>query len=1067
MTRDYNDTFAYGCLHGLPIPNTTLDTTFAPQEEKDVLMEIFSQTAGEDWSNHIHWGNDSVAHCFWYGITCEHTNRYIISIYLTRNNLVGWFPGSLWKLRNLQGLCIGGNRGLLGHPSEILSANMTTLLRVDIAFNHLSGKIPSEILVKMNSLVKIQLCCQTGEGLTGVIPKDIGNLTELQVLSLGENKLHGSIPKSIEKLQKLWFLDLKTATYLRSGFENLFKLSSLRYMCLSNAGLYGSLPDEFGLNFPGLIECSLNGNHFTGSIPSTTGNMKNLKILNLARNKFSGQIPKNIGLIPGLENADFGQNQLSSFQKGTKFTCQSLQVLLLGSNKQLNMSLNSLMEAIESTKRSLRIFNISDCSFFGRIPVKLWAFENLISVDLRNNRLIGEIPWSPSSPGFLLQLDLSANNLSGQVSQIFASAPSLQSLDISKNPQMHEADKGGEFKYIKVDFSTLTRRNPSDKFKCPNARLKYHHGLVILDPHYYYYHLCICDIGYYGSGKTCLPCMEGAVCENQKLSAQSMTIKLGYWPSSRDQNVTHLVDCAHALGTNPLVKTSCNPTGTCNCWIEWITVGDNKMGRPSTVCNKSCICLSGSKGRFCSLCEDGYYKQGIRCYACPKTQIDGYVLVALVVLTTVLLILAFFLYEKNRFLSIVLIFSQISLLTVLAMLHLVPGSLLELNIIFLFVALAVNAKAARGILKISVFYLQTLDALISNNDIWPAEVFETQHYISNVFNFRFSGLACKIPRLFTPLGELVSLMLLPVICFLGIGLYYGLGHLAFIVFRLRNFPERRYRLRNSCLQLSIMCLNLFYFPIVKKTASVLAHCGEDNDYHYLKGTPWMECKGHVYTTLQVLGWLALVIYVFGVPFGVLLPLLRKHNVARRDQLLPEERETLDSWLGSLYLPYKKEFRSYFQILLIVRRMLMAFALSFIARPSSFQTIAVCFVLLVSLCFQLFFRPFIDSFQKIPLENTMESLVLLTLHFSFMNMRYAVLNPDSSHGIIWMLVSVNLVLLCGIVVSIIVVLGKKNLAETAANEESSPFLQTSSSSAELGRDMERYGSFEDSETVTTE
>ena len=272
----------------------------------------------------------------------------------------------------------------------------------------------------------------------------------------------------------------------------------------------------------------MNGNHFTGSIPSTTGNMKNLKILNLARNKFSGQIPKNIGLIPGLENADFGQNQLSSFQKGTKFTCQSLQVLLLGSNKQLNMSLNSLMEAIDSTKRSLRIFNISDCSFFGRIPVKLWAFENLISVDLRNNRLIGEIPWSPSSPGFLLQLDLSANNLSGQVSQIFASAPSLQSLDISKNPQMHEADKGGEFKYIKVDFSTLTRRNLSDKFKCPNARLKYHHGLVILDPHYYYYRLCICDIGYYGSGKTCLPCMEGAVCENQKLSAQSMTIKLGY-----------------------------------------------------------------------------------------------------------------------------------------------------------------------------------------------------------------------------------------------------------------------------------------------------------------------------------------------------------------------------------------------------------------------------------------------------------------------------------------------------------------------------------------------------------
>ena len=93
---------------------------------------------------------------------------------------------------------------------------------------------------------------------------------------------------------------------------------------------------------------------------------------------------------------------------------------------------------------------------------------------------------------------------------------------------MHEAVNGGEFKNITVDFSTLTRRNPSDKFKCPNARLKDHNGLMVLDPYYYDYRLCICDIGYYGSGKTCLPCMGGAVCEDQTLPAQSMAIKVGY-----------------------------------------------------------------------------------------------------------------------------------------------------------------------------------------------------------------------------------------------------------------------------------------------------------------------------------------------------------------------------------------------------------------------------------------------------------------------------------------------------------------------------------------------------------
>ncbi|KAL9983638.1 hypothetical protein ACROYT_G005841 [Oculina patagonica] len=1065
---NYDDTFAYGCLHGIPIPNTTLDTTFTPQQEQNVLMEIFNQTVGHNWYNNTHWTNDSVPHCFWFGITCENTSRYIVSIFLTRNNLVGTLPRSLWKLRNLQGLCIKNNKGLVGNLSEILSPNMTSLLRVELAFNKLSGRIPGQILVNMKSLVRLQLCCQKGDGLEGEIPKEIGNLTELQVLSLGGNlRLYGSIPKSIGKLKKLWFFDLETATSF-SGFENLFNLSSLRFMHLSLAGLNGTLPDEFGLYFPAMIECLLQGNNFSGPIPSTIGNMTNLRHLNLARNHFSGQIPKSIGSLSVLHFVDFSGNQLSSFEKGIKF--QSLEVLLLAGNKQLTWTLDALLEAVESTKESLRILNIGNCNFLGSIPAKLWDFKNLISVDLRNNSLTGTLPWSlPWSSVkffFLLDFNVSANNLSGPIPEDYIDLPSLEVLDVSGNPYMHENEKGETFpNYITVDLSTLTRRNPSDNFKCPNARLSYNNGLVVLDPSYYHYRLCICDIGYYGSGKTCLPCMEGGVCKDQMFPVQNMVIKAGYWPSSRDQNVTHLVDCSHALGTNPHVNTSCTPTGACDCWIESV----KKNMRPSTVCKKSCLCLTGSKDRFCSLCEDGYYKQGIRCYACPKTKISVYILAALAFVTMVLLIVAFFLYERKRFLSVVFSFSQIILLAVLAMLHIIPAWLLELNTIALFVGLAERGKAARGILKISLFYFQTMDALISNNDIWPVEVLEAQRYISNMFNFRFSGLACVIPRLFTPLGELVSILLLPPICILGIWLYYGLGYLLCVVLRLQNVQERQFRLRNTCLQLSIVSLNLTYFPIVKKTASVLARCREDNNYHYLSEAPWMECKGHVYTILQVLGWLALVLFVIGVPFGVFLPLLRMNNVATRDQLPPQEQETLDSWLGSIYLPYKKEFRSYFEIFFLVRRMLIAFSLSFIDRSSSFQTIAVCFVLLVSLCFQLFFRPFIDSYPKIPLENTVEALVLLTLHFSFMNVRYAVQKPYSSASIIWMLVTVNLVLLCVIVLSVIILLGRAHVVhmppvvnERVVGEERRTIHPRDSPLLALARNglEEEYGTFDD-------
>ena len=434
-----------------------------------------------------------------------------------------------------------------------------------------------------------------------------------------------------------------------------------------------------------------------------------------------------------------------------------------------------------------------------------------------------------------------------------------------------------------------------------------------------------------------------------------------------------------------------------------------------------------------------------------------YIIAVLLILSIVLITLGFFFYEKKRFLSVTFVFSQIIILTVLAMLQIIPAWLLELNVIALFIGLAGRGKGARGIMKTSVFYFQTFDALLSNTDVWPVEVLETQRYIGNVFNFRFSGLACEFPSLFTPLGELASLLILPLICILLVWFYFTLGYLVFKIFEYPNLEERRLRLRNTCLQLSVMTLNFTYFPIVKKTASTLAHCGEDNGQRYLREAPWMECEGYDYTILQVLGWLALPLYVIGVPFGLFLPLLHFNKVARRHEMPQQDQESLDSWLGSIYLPYKEEFRSYFEIIFLLRRMLIAFALSLINRASSFQTIAVCFVLLVALCLQLSFRPLNDSYQKFPLENTAETLVLLTLHFSFMNVRYAALNPDSSLPIIWMIVSVNVVLLCGMVVSIILLLKKAGNAdemvhEARGHEEHAPVLGDGAG--------EQYGTFEE-------
>lgn len=205
-----------------------------------------------------------------------------------------------------------------------------------------------------------------------------------------------------------------------------------------------------------------------------------------------------------------------------------------------------------------------------------------------------------------------------------------------------------------------------------------------------------------------------------------------------------------------------------------------------------------------------------------------------------------------------------------------------------------------------------------------------------------------------------------------------------------------------------------------------------------------------------------------------LPLL-VHKAAKRDQLPPQDQETLDTWLGSIYLPYKNEFRSYFEILFILRRMLIGFSVSFISPSSSFQTIAVCFVLLVSLCFQLLFKPFKDSCQKIALENSVETLVLLTLHFSFVNIRYVVLSPHTSASIVWLLMAVNAIVFGGLIISIITLLLRRenevyihreapqSQQEVEEDEEWAPEQQTEDSkttSPLIGNEpVEVYGTFD--------
>ena len=122
--------------------------------------------------------------------------------------------------------------------------------------------------------------------LSGTIPGELGNLTNLKNLTLGYNQLSGAIP------------------------EELGKLTNLEYLSLANNRLSGTIPGELG-NLTNLSGLNLFTNQLTGSIPEELGNLTNLEYLLLGNNAgLSGALPDTLIGLDKLEALLVGGTEL-------------------------------------------------------------------------------------------------------------------------------------------------------------------------------------------------------------------------------------------------------------------------------------------------------------------------------------------------------------------------------------------------------------------------------------------------------------------------------------------------------------------------------------------------------------------------------------------------------------------------------------------------------------------------------------------------------------------------------------------------------------------------------------
>lgn len=129
-------------------------------------------------------------------------------------------------------------------------------------------------------------------------------------------------------------------------------LQNLRVLELSFNKISGSLPESLG-NLTKLEVLAFNGNYLSGSIPASLGNLKSLKQLHLSSNTLSGELPAYIANLGKLEVLNVFDNDLSGEIPGQIAGIKTLKELVLAENNFSNTSQFSVVLLMNTAKLDL------------------------------------------------------------------------------------------------------------------------------------------------------------------------------------------------------------------------------------------------------------------------------------------------------------------------------------------------------------------------------------------------------------------------------------------------------------------------------------------------------------------------------------------------------------------------------------------------------------------------------------------------------------------------------------------------------------------------------------------
>eukprot|EP00981_Chlorochromonas_danica_P007615 scaffold1829_cov194-Ochromonas_danica.AAC.4 len=414
--------------------NSSVSVLSLASTQIDALYAIYNASRGENWvyqegQQPWNFSQTVVDPCGdqWQGVLCAlqcnstACQEEVVELVLISNNMCGSLAEEIGDLSALVNLTIVNQTFLTNHIPERIG-DLHNLQYLSLERTLLQGSLPATLW----QLSQLQYLEISDSSIQGSIGEGLGNLTLLTSLNLATNMFMGEVPQEINRLTYLESLSLSSNILSGNVLNDLVALSSLTMIDVSYNDMLGFVPDEI-YQLTSLRILQLHSNMFMGSMYALC-QITSLESLTVSMNMFQGEVPPDIGNLVFLQVLQMSSNFLTGSLPYEIGNMSQLTYMDAGDN-DLSGALPSSIFHLSSLNRLV----LYDTFITGSIPTEIQYLSELSYLFLERNLLTGTIPEEISRCSQLMSIVLAANQISGTLSYLLTNLTKLLVLSLPYN----------------------------------------------------------------------------------------------------------------------------------------------------------------------------------------------------------------------------------------------------------------------------------------------------------------------------------------------------------------------------------------------------------------------------------------------------------------------------------------------------------------------------------------------------------------------------------------------------------------------------------------------------------